>query len=336
MFKSVRYAAVGVGSITQECFLPAVAESGNSVVSALFTSDPARTGEIADHYGCGRVLSYSEYADAMQSDLFEAVYVATPNQLHAEYALKALQAGKHVIVEKPLALNVDEANALIAAASEAGVHLMTSYRMHTDKVTQSILKQAQDGTIGDLRYFSSDFSFQVDAGNHRLAAESWGGPLQDIGIYCINLARALFQAEPISCNALSTKIEYDPRFREIADSISVNLLFPLQRIAQFTVSFGAAPVDSYRFVGTEGQIHVEGGLRLDTDTTVVLQTADRSLCKVYPKRNQFTDMIRHFSDCVLTGKPVGPDGNEGLRDIIVLHTIEKALSEGKTLSVQTS
>lgn len=333
MMQKVRIAVVGVGGITKEYFFPAVAVSQDSQLEAIFTGSPERSGPVARKYGCDHVLPYEDYEEAIGSDLFDAVYIAVPNPLHAAYATTALKAGKHVLVEKPIATTASDAEAMIAAAKEGGSILMTSYRMHTDPVAQGVIGRIRSGRIGEVRHFTSCFSFQVDAGNHRLKAGNWGGALQDIGLYCINVARQIFDVEPLECFATATRRPEDERFAEIADSASVTLVFPGMRTAQFVVSFGAAAVDQYLVVGTEGSIRVDGGLRMDTQTNVEVHGPNADT-KTYEPRDQFAPLVSAFSEHIRKGtSPIGSDGTEGLKDLKVILAIESSIEKKQVIRV---
>lgn len=185
----IRYAVVGAGWISQEAFLPGVAQSGNSNIAAIVTGDLAKGAKLAAFHGIRQVVAYADYDALLASGTVDAVYIALPNSMHADYAIRAAKAGKHIMVEKPLAVSVAEAEAMIAAAHETGVFLMTAYRLHTEPGTLAVLDHINRGYIGTPLIFQSIFSFQMAPGNHRLHAEHWGGPLQDVGVYCVNAAR---------------------------------------------------------------------------------------------------------------------------------------------------
>ena len=192
----VRYAVVGAGWISQEAFLPAIPQVENSAVNAIVSGNPDGAGKLAEFYGIEHVYSYDDYDAMLAADVVDAVYVALPNSMHADYAIRAMRAGKHALVEKPLAISIAECEAMIAAAEEAGVFLMTAYRLHSEPGTVKVLDLIQAGEIGEPRHFASTFSFQSDDDNHRLLAKHWGGPLQDIGVYCLNAARHCLASEP--------------------------------------------------------------------------------------------------------------------------------------------
>ncbi len=125
------------------------------------------------------------------------MYIALPNHMHQEYTIRAAQAGIHVLCEKPMALTVAECQSMIHACRDNRVKLMIAYRLHFEKSNLKAIKLAQSGKLGDLRIFSSVFTMQVKEGNSRLQRSLGGGTLYDIGIYCINAARYLFQDEPL-------------------------------------------------------------------------------------------------------------------------------------------
>src|SRR6516164_7972213 len=121
----INYAVVGAGWISQQAFLPGVGQSTNSKVTAIVTGDRAKAARLADFHGVGRIVGYDGYDALLRSSDIDAVYIALPNHLHADFAVRAARAGKHVLVEKPLATSEQDALAMIAAAHEAGVFLMT-------------------------------------------------------------------------------------------------------------------------------------------------------------------------------------------------------------------
>jgi predicted dehydrogenase len=167
-----------------------------------------------------------------------------PNTQHASYATKAAKAGIHVLTEKPLAVTTSECEQMIEAARHSATKLMVAYRLHFDAATLEIADLARSGQLGDLRYFTSSFSMQVDDGNIRLRSHTAGGPLYDIGIYCINAARMVFGAEPTEVLATAATHD-DPRFREVPETVAAIMRFPRSRLASFVCSFGAANRSTY-------------------------------------------------------------------------------------------
>src|SRR5438105_1121627 len=140
----------------------------------------------------------------MRSGEIDAVYIALPNHLHAEYAVRAADAGVHVLCEKPMAMNESECRQMIAAAERNGVKLMIAYRLHFEQANLGVIELVKKEKIGKARFFSSVFSHQVAPGNIRAREDAGGGALYDIGVYCINAARYIFREEPVEVFAVTS------------------------------------------------------------------------------------------------------------------------------------
>ena len=324
----ISYAVVGAGWISQQAFLPGVAQSGNSRVAAIVTGDRAKAARLADFYGISEIAVYDEYDALLRWPGIDAVYIALPNDMHADYAIRAARAGKHVLVEKPLATSEDEALAMIEAARAANVFLMTAYRLHNEPGTVAVLEHIRASAIGRPLLFQSMFSFQSPLQNHRLKAKAWGGPLQDIGVYSINAARHIFAEEPVEAMAMAHRPADDPRFGEVDATIAATLRFPSGGLAQFVASFGAAAIDSYRVVGTSGDLELDPGFRFETATRLRLRRDGMTTETQFPHIDHFGAQVAYFSDCIAAGTPPEADGEEGLADMRVLRAIERAAATG--------
>jgi predicted dehydrogenase len=329
----IKYAVVGAGWISQQAFLPGVGQSANSKVTAMVTGDPDKAARLASFYGISQIVGYDGYDAFLRGSDVDAVYVALPNHLHADYAVRAARAGKHVLVEKPLATSEQDALAMIAAAREAGVFLMTAYRLHNEPGTVAVLEHIRNDAIGRPLFFQSVFSFQAASENHRLKAASWGGPLQDVGVYCVNAARHIFAEEPIEAMAMVHRPNDDPRFCEVEASIAALLRFPSGGLAQFVASFGAAAVDNYRVVGTSGDLEVDPGFRFETATRLRLRRDGEVRETQFPQIDHFGAQVDYFADCIKSGTPPEADGDEGLADLRALVAIEKAALTGQPQTI---
>ena len=325
----INYAVVGAGWISQIAFLPGVHQSGNSRVVALVSGDRAKAERLAQFHDIGTVVDYSGYDALLAGGGVDAVYIALPNDMHADFAIRAARAGKHVMVEKPLATTEAEALAMIAAAREADVYLMTAYRLHNEPGTLAVLDHIRAGAIGRPLLFQSTFSFQSGPVNHRLKAAAWGGPLQDIGVYCVNAARHVFAEEPVEAMAFAHRPADDPRFAEIDATVAATLRFPSGGLAQFVCSFGAADRDSYRVVGSEGDLELDPGYRFETATRLRLRRNGETTETPFPQTDQFGAQVAYFSECIASRTPPEADGEEGLADMRALIAIEQALATGR-------
>ena len=326
--KKIRYAVVGSGWISQIAFMPGVPQTGNSEMTAIVTGNRAGAEKLAAFYGIPHVFSYDQYDDMLRQGIVDAVYIALTNSMHADYTIRALEAGVHALVEKPLATTVAESEAMIAAARKGGAYLMTAYRLHSEPGTVDVIRRIRAGEIGDPQFFSSLFAFQIVDGNHRLKAEHWGGPLQDLGVYCVNAARHTMGMEPVEAMAIKSHHGDDPRFREVEGTVTALLRFPGDRVAHFTCSFAGEGIDMYRVVGSEGEITVEPGYRFEHTMKIRLNRKGTIIEQTYPKTDHFSGMTAYFSDCIIKGQPPMPDGVDGLSDMRVLLAIEEAAKTG--------
>jgi predicted dehydrogenase len=327
----VRFAVVGAGWVAQAAFLPAVANAGNAEVVALVTGDASKGQALATRYGIRHVFSYADYDRILTHPEIDAVYLALPNMLHRDYAVPALKAGLHLLLETPMATSEQECQEIIAAAERGGGRLMTAYRLHFEPGTLDVLRRVRAGAIGEPRLFSAVLSRPVDLRNHRAQHGFWSGPVADIAPFPINAARMLFGDEPLEVTATGG---HSGGF-DFQDSVSVGLGFNDGRVAQFLVAYGAAPVDQYRLVGTEGDIEVSPGFGFGPGvaTGYRLRREMREIRQDFPEVDQFGAEIRYFAECVLTGREPEPDGEEGYADVRVCAAIEEALRTGQPQSL---
>ena len=263
--KKVRYAVVGGGQISQQAFMPGVGRTDNSELVALVTGDPVKADKLAKLYGI-TAWSYENYADLLKSGEIDAVYVATPNFLHMRYAVPALEAGIHVLLEKPMASSVADAERIVAAQQRGGAKLMIAYRLHHEPGTVDMITRARANAFGDLRSFVSVFAQNVAEANSRGHNGYWGGPVPDMGTYPLNAVRNLFGQEPIAVHAVGTKTP--DRGFNFDDTVAVTLRFPGERVAQFTVSYATASAEFFELVGTTTSSHASPAFMFGPKTAI--------------------------------------------------------------------
>ncbi len=332
--RRVRYAVVGMGHIAQVAVLPAFKHAaGNSELSAIVSSDPTKLKKLARKYRVSRTCGYDRYDELLQSGEIDAVYIALPNHLHCEYAVRAAEAGVHILCEKPMAVTEPECQKMIAAAATSDVRLMIAYRLHFEEANLKAIEIVQSGELGEPRFFQSSFSMQVKEGNIRVSREAGGGPMYDIGVYCINAARYLFRDEPIEVSCFIGN-NGDERFAEIEEMASAVLRFPKQRLASFTCSFGAADVSEYRVAGTKGDLVVEPAYEYQEKLAHRLTIDGKTRKQVFPKRDQFAPELTHFSKCILEGRTPEPSGLMGLADIRIIEGLFRSAEVGAPVPLE--
>jgi predicted dehydrogenase len=325
--KKVRYAVVGLGWFAQEAALPAFANArDNSELAALVTGDPTKAKELSKKYGVPAV-SYDDYDSFLASGKADAVYIALPNSHHREYTERAARAGVHVLCEKPMADNSADCQAMIDACKAADVRLMIAYRLHFEEANLKAVEVLRSGKVGEPRVFSSVFTQQVEGGNIRLDRELGGGPVEDIGIYCINATRYLFRAEPTEVTAYAVHGR-DERFKEVPESVAVMMRFPGERLATFVCGFGEAKVSHLRVVGTRGELFMDPAYTWHGDINQTVVVGDDKEEKTFEERDQVAAEFLYFSDCVLKGKQPEPDGLEGLIDVKIIEAIRTSYQKG--------
>jgi glucose-fructose oxidoreductase len=330
--RKVRYAVIGQGHIAQVAVLPAFRSARNSQLTAIVSGDRAKREKLARKYRLDRAYSYAEYDEVLSQ--VDAVYLAVPNHLHREYVVRAAEAGVHVLCEKPMAVTEEECRAMIEAAEENQIKLMVAYRLHFEAGNLEAIRLGASGKLGDLRIFTSEFSQQIASDNIRIteAVERGGGPVYDMGVYCINAARYLLRSEPSEIFA-TTANNGEKRFRNTEEMASVVMRFPDERLATFTCSFGAADVSRYSLIGTKGRLAADPAYEYASGIKQQLTIGEKTKTKTFPKRDQFAAEISYFSECILKDREPEPSGLEGLADVRIVQAIYESARTGKSVRV---
>jgi predicted dehydrogenase len=329
--KKIRYAVVGLGHIAQVAVLPAFAHaSRNSQLVAVVSGDRTKRREIAKRYRLEHAFDYDDIDECLR--VVDAVYIALPNSMHAEYTVRAARAGVHVLCEKPMAVTVGECRQMIAACRRSDVKLMIAYRLHFEALNLSAIELARRGELGDLKFFNSSFSMTVRRGDIRTKRAYGGGSLYDIGVYCINAARTLFRAEPTHVSATSVNSGL-ASLSEIDETTAATLRFGNGQVATFVTSFHAADVAAYRIVGTRGDLHAEPAYEYAEGLEYTLTREGKKTHKRFGKRDQFAPELLYFSDCILNNRKPEPSGEEGMQDVRIVQALYQSAQTGKTVKL---
>ena len=321
MTQSVRFGVLGAAGIAVRQVIPAMQASKQCVVTALASRDAGRAQTVAAQLGIG--ASCGSYEELLARPDVDAVYIPLPNHLHVQWSVRALEAGKHVLCEKPIGMNVAEAERLLAAAStHPRLKVMEAfmYRFHPQWIRAQAL--VREGAIGALRSVQSFFSYHnVDPKNVRNIANIGGGALLDIGCYGISLARFLFESEP---SGVQAQMEYDPKFG--TDRLTSAILDFGGGVATFIVGTQMARHQRVNIVGADGRIEIEIPFNAPSDRPcrIQLQRGTESEEITFETCNQYGLMADAFAEAILRDMPVPTPLADAVANMKVIDSIVQA------------
>ena len=317
--KPVRWGVLGAANIALRKVIPAMQQSSLCDVVAIASRDIAKARRAAQQLGIAR--AYGSYDELIDDADIEAIYNPLPNHLHVPWSIRAAEAGKHVLCEKPIALNAAEARELLAVRDRTGVLITEAFMVRTHPQWLKVRELVQSGALGELRLVSGHFSyFKTDPENIRNKVEWGGGGLMDIGCYLTMLARWLFAAEPLEVCA---SIERDPATG--VDRLVTAMLRFERAHASFTCATQLAPAQYVDVFGTNGHITVETPFNAPPDKSVRILLNDESI--VFDAVDQYPTQGDEFSRAV---RGIG-EAPVALEDAVAnMAVIDALFSSGET------
>ena len=315
---TVRWGILGCARIARLQFVPAIGRSTNATLHAVASRDPARLAEFRNLFG-GAFTAHASYEALLADPTVDAVYVPLPNALHCEWAIRAMQNGKHVLCEKPLALDASEAQRMADAAHAHGVQLMEAFMYRYTARLQAVERILASGVLGELRSVNSTFRFFLDRANTiKDDPALGGGALYDVGVYPLNLIGLVAQAEPVEVVATCT------RAHGVDHNLSALLRYESGLIASLHCGFNAHGRMHSDIVGSEGSLLVPDTF-LDDAGQILLNTRAGSQAIAVPASDRYAAEVHDFSAAILGGHAPALSLDESLRNLRVLDRIRAAL-----------
>ncbi len=330
MNKKLRWGVLSTANIGVRKVLPAMQQGAYSTVDAIASRDLSRAKDAASRLGIAR--AYGSYEELLADPEIDAIYNPLPNQLHVPWTIKAAEAGKHVLCEKPLSLTVVEAQTLLKVRAQTGVQIGEAFMIRSHPQWQRVRELLGQGKIGELRAIAGFFSyFNVDSANIRNQVECGGGALLDIGCYLIHTARYGFGEEPVRVVAA---IDRDPEMK--TDRLTSAVMeFPSGH-AIFTCSTQLVAYQKVQLLGTRGRIEVEIPFNAPPDRpTRILVDATGDLTgsgittETFPVCDQYTRQGNDFSRAVLEGGQVPVPLEEAILNMGVIEAVFESASNGQ-------
>ncbi len=333
---TVRMAVVGLGGFARDHALPAIRVGDFAEVSVLVSGSPDKAASLADEYDAETVLDYESFTGGEATDEYDAVYVATPPAYHDDYAVAAAEFGKRVLCEKPLAADVESGERMVAACDDAGVVLMTAYRLRTEPALRRMREAIRDGVIGDPVQIQSGFTSKVleDVGPNtwRLDPDvAGGGALIDLGVYPLNTSRFLLDAEPVAVQAETHSS--GPPFDRVDEHATFLLTFPSGVTAACTASFDAHRDNFLRVLGTDGLILLREPFSGTVSQEIVIERGDARTQYTGAAVDEVREEFDYFAHCVLAGADCEIDGEAGYVDLRIVDAAYEAAETGERVSL---
>lgn len=317
-------ALVGLGYYSGQILAPALQETENCYLAGIVTGTPEKEKVWAEKYGIkdNNIYNYENYESIADNDDIDIIYVVLPNSMHAEYVIRAANAGKHVLCEKPMALNAKECEEMIKACEDNKRKLSIGYRMQFEPHTQEIMRMGQEKVFGPVRMVNAGAGYREGRADHwKLDKEMGGGAMMDMGVYALQAARYVTGEEPIAVTAQSftTRPEL---FTEVDETTLFQLEFPSGALANLHTSFGMGM--NYLNVTAD-----EGWFKLDPFSAYRgIEGESKNGPIEFPQINQQATQMDEQAYCVMEDKPMRVPGEEGLRDMRVVEAIYRAIESG--------
>jgi predicted dehydrogenase len=340
--RRIRWGILGSAAIN-EALIPGAQAAEDADLVAIASRRPGIAEQAAARWGIPR---WHDSYEALLSDPdVEAVYIPLPNHLHAEWTIRAADAGKHVLCEKPLALAIEEVIAMRDAGRRNGVHIMEAFMYRFLPRWREAERVTWSGAIGDPRVVRIGFAFfhHIDGYNIRFDPDVGGGIIWDMGCYAVNMARMLLRAEPVSVFA----VPHSHRGTEVETSVEMILRFPEDRAAVAHCSFDYTnPYSQAEVVGTEGWMALPGtGFRREPVTYIlhhhyrdpndeIFLGGSRPQVIEFPPVDPYRLEVEHLSACVATGQEPRYTLDDALANTRALLAVHESAREGREVLVE--
>lgn len=326
----IRWGIISTAAIAIEQVIPAMKQGKYCEVTAIASRDFNQAKKAAVLLEIPK--AYGSYADLLSDPEIDAVYIPLPNHLHVEYAINALESGKHVLVEKPVGLSSNQAYSLIQASkAKPGLKIMEAFMYRHHPQWQKAKKLVEDGQIGELRSIQTSFSYyNTDPASILHKPEFGGGGLMDIGCYCISLSRYIFGQEPTRVNGI---VEFDPVFK--TDRMASGILDFSSGTSTFTCSTQLLPFQRVNIFGDAGGIEIEIPFNAPSDrpTRLWLSNMENTEEIIFDICDQYAIQGDLFSKAILEDTEVPTPLEDALNNMLVIEAVFKSAESGKWINL---
>jgi len=334
--RPVGFAVLGLGALAQTAILPAFRDTKEATLIALVSRDAEKARRVALLHGVP--YAYNSLEDCLANPLVEAVYIATPPGRHLQEVDVVARAGRHVLCEKPLAMTAAEAAEMVTTCAQQPVLLMTAYRKCFEPAMIFIRDLILSGRIGALKILHTSFS-EIHA--QPMITPAWildrqlagGGPLMDLGIYCIHAARWLAGENPARVSA-SQWTHNQSLFSEVEEGIAFSMYFPSGLVAQASTCYSAALSSMLYVEGTRGSISLTPAYPYEQERMLNARFGDELLQKTFPVVDEFRPQIDAFSQAIRGGTLPPSGGAEGYVDMAIIDAIYRSANAGTPQTVE--
>lgn len=330
------WAVVGLGTFAIGQVIPAFANARRSRITAFVSGNPDKARTLGERYGVEQLYDYDNFDAIADDPTIDCVYIVLPVGLHAEYTIRALQAGKHVLCEKPMASTAEEASAMIEAAKAADRKLGVAYRVHFEPNNVHVLDQIRDGRLGTMRFVSADHGFSADPDfpPHKWRLEkalAGGGSLWDIGVYGINTSLMMLPGDRVtSVSAAYATPPGDARFAEVEGAIDYRLRMGSGINVQGSSSYCWNPyVSRQRYFGSQASIEMQPATTYyHNEITLDGGGIPPRTYRAGNAELQFAAQIDGFSRAARGEMAVRTPGEMGLRDLRIMEACYASADRG--------
>jgi predicted dehydrogenase len=332
--QKLRWAIVGLGNFAVGEAIPGFIDSQHARMTAFVSGSPDKQKDLGARFGVSRFYNYQNFDSIAQDPEIDCVYIILPVGLHAEYTIRALKAGKHVLTEKPMASTSAECEAMIAEAKRANRQLGVAYRIHFEPTNVRARQLIDGGEIGDIRFVAADHGFNADPnyGPHkwRLQKElAGGGSMFDIGIYGLNTSLMMLDHEPVELSARYIYPKDDPRFREVEGGLEYRLRMANGVSVSGSSSYSWSPyISQQRYMGSKATIFMKPATTYDRNTITVEGNGPTREIEAGNPLTQFQNQLDAFSLAAKTNTPHKTPGEMGLRDIRLIEAMYRSAGNG--------
>jgi predicted dehydrogenase len=309
--ETLRWGILGCARITRRGLIPGIRASQSGTLVALASRDRATAQAWAAEFGVPR--AWGSYEDLLGDPDVDAVYIPLPNELHEPWVVAAADAGKHVLCEKPLALDAPQARRMVDHCRSRGVVLMEAFMWRHQPRTAGLRELVARGSIGELRLVRSSFSFPIDPGDWRLDPARGGGALWDVGCYGVSTARLFAGAEPES---IRSRARFGPTGVDL--TLTAELKFPNGVLGLIDCSFEQPFRCAYELVGTRGVVEVPDAYLPPAQPVARVRSGGAAEEVAFPGGDQYGMMVDAFAEAVRSGTGLIPPSEDGLAQMAAL------------------